>query len=227
MSDPAVQVDGAKMAAVAREHGSLAKLASKYRRFKNLIDEIAELKVMSETGSPDEKELAEAELPAAREAREEVWSEPDRHDRRRRGRQPQPLRDGNPRRHRRRRGGPVRPATCSRCTSTTPRTKGWKMRDHGSQPDRTWAASSKITLAFEGEGVYRELHYEGGDAPRAARARNRIQGARAYFAPRRSPCCPSRKTSKSTSSPTTTASTSSAPAAPAASTSTRPNRPSA
>src|SRR5438270_12792018 len=75
MSDPAVLAEGAKLAAVAREHGSLAKVATKYRRFKGLVDEVAELKRMSESGSEDEKELAAAELPAARAKREELWSE--------------------------------------------------------------------------------------------------------------------------------------------------------
>ena len=36
MSDPDVLSVGAKLAAVAREHGSLAKVATKYRRFKGL-----------------------------------------------------------------------------------------------------------------------------------------------------------------------------------------------
>src|SRR6188768_613085 len=75
MSDPAVLAEGAKLAAVAREHGSISRVATKYRRFQGLINEIAELKRMSETGSPDEKELAEAELPGARQKREELWSE--------------------------------------------------------------------------------------------------------------------------------------------------------
>src|SRR5262245_31284335 len=75
MLDPAVLAEGAKVAAVAREHGSLAKVATKYRRFKSLVDEVTELKRMSEQGSPDEKELAEAELPEARNKREELWSE--------------------------------------------------------------------------------------------------------------------------------------------------------
>src|SRR5688500_8846407 len=75
MSDPAVQVDGAKIAAVAREHGSLSRLATKYRRFKNLLGEVAELKKMSESGSPDEKELAEIELPEARAERTALCDE--------------------------------------------------------------------------------------------------------------------------------------------------------
>src|SRR5262245_60416273 len=75
MTDPEVLAQGAKLAAVAREHGSLDKVATKYRRFKGLVDEVAELKRMAEGGSPDEKELAEAELPDARRKREELWSE--------------------------------------------------------------------------------------------------------------------------------------------------------
>src|SRR5262245_35176573 len=75
MTDPDVLAQGTKLAAVAREHGSLAKLATKYRRFKVLVDEVAELKRMAETGSPDEKELAEAELPPVRQKREDLWTE--------------------------------------------------------------------------------------------------------------------------------------------------------
>ena len=47
MTDPAILAEGSKVAAVAREHGSLAKVATKYRRFKSLVDEVAELKRMS------------------------------------------------------------------------------------------------------------------------------------------------------------------------------------
>jgi len=51
------------MAAAAREHGSLTRLATKYRRFKNLCDEIAELTAMQDSEDPEEKEMAAAELP--------------------------------------------------------------------------------------------------------------------------------------------------------------------
>jgi len=40
--DPAVQASGPQMAAVYREHGSMAKLATKYRRFQELNAQIAE-----------------------------------------------------------------------------------------------------------------------------------------------------------------------------------------
>jgi peptide chain release factor 1 len=107
MSDPAVQADSKKMAAVAREHGSLVRLAMKYRQFKRLVDEIAELQRMTTSPQADERELAEAELPAAREQREKLWLE---------------LLDmtvggEGPAGTRR----PCSPATCTRCTSGTRR----------------------------------------------------------------------------------------------------------
>jgi peptide chain release factor 1 len=63
------------MAAVAREHGSLAKLATKYRRFKDLNAQIAEAREMIEGKDPEMRELAEAELPELRERRETCWNE--------------------------------------------------------------------------------------------------------------------------------------------------------
>ena len=75
MADPAVQANSDKMAQVAREHGSLAKLAMRYRSFRNLLDEIAEIREMQASSDPDERELAEAELPGLTEKREEFWSE--------------------------------------------------------------------------------------------------------------------------------------------------------
>lgn len=75
MADPAVQSDSNKIAAVMREHGSLAKLATKYRRFKELLGEIEEVKVMAESDDPDEQELAKDELPNLLEEREKLWNE--------------------------------------------------------------------------------------------------------------------------------------------------------
>ena len=73
--DPDVLGDSNKMASVAREHGSLAKLAMKYRRFKEICDEIGEAREMAEGDDPDMKELAEAELPELIEQREGHWNE--------------------------------------------------------------------------------------------------------------------------------------------------------
>ena len=52
LSDPAVLADSQKMAAVAREHGSLNKLASKYRRFRALNRQIVEAQEMVEGDDP-------------------------------------------------------------------------------------------------------------------------------------------------------------------------------
>lgn len=75
LSDPAVQSDANRMAAVAREHGSLAKLANKYRHFKGLNEQISEALEMIEGTDPEMRELAEAELPALKGAREKLWNE--------------------------------------------------------------------------------------------------------------------------------------------------------
>ncbi len=73
--NPDVLGDSNKMASVAREHGSLAKLATKYRRFKEICNEIAEAREMAAGDDADMKELAEAELPELVEQREEIWNE--------------------------------------------------------------------------------------------------------------------------------------------------------
>lgn len=75
MSDPDVIADSAKFAAAAREHGSLAKLCGKYRRFRKLNDEIEEANQMLQGSDPELKELAEMELPELRQEREELWEE--------------------------------------------------------------------------------------------------------------------------------------------------------
>jgi peptide chain release factor 1 len=58
MSDPGVLADSSKIAAVAREHGSLSKVASKYRRFKDTLNEISDLKKMAGSGDSDERDMA-------------------------------------------------------------------------------------------------------------------------------------------------------------------------
>ena len=63
------------MSAVAREHGSLAKAATKYRRFKSLNSQIAEASEMLQSGDAEIRQLAEAELPDLKAARETLWNE--------------------------------------------------------------------------------------------------------------------------------------------------------
>ena len=60
--DPEVLANSARLAAVAREHGSLAKLATKFRRFKRLNQEITEARQMIEGTDPDMRELAAARI---------------------------------------------------------------------------------------------------------------------------------------------------------------------
>jgi peptide chain release factor 1 len=160
MLDPEVLANGNKLSAVAREHGSLAKVMTKYRRFRALVDEVAELKRMAEAGSPDEKELAEAELPDARGKREALWEE---------------LLDltvGGEDANRTRCVMEIRAGTGGEEAALFAHDlfqmykhhaekKGWKLEIMEASPTER-GGFSKITLGFEGEGVYRELRYEGG-----------------------------------------------------------------
>ena len=75
MLEPEVQVDSSRMAAIAREHGSLAKVATKYRAFRQYVDEIAEVQEMASSNQADERELAENELVELKERRERLWEE--------------------------------------------------------------------------------------------------------------------------------------------------------
>jgi len=73
--DPAVLADTQQMAAVAREHGSLGRLAKKYLRFKDLNRQIREANEMLEGNDHEMQELAEAELPELKAEREKLWNE--------------------------------------------------------------------------------------------------------------------------------------------------------
>ncbi len=75
MIDPEVLADPDRLASVAREHGSLAKLCGKYRRFKQLKTEIAEAKELCGDPDPDVRKLAEEEVPDLENQQEEIWNE--------------------------------------------------------------------------------------------------------------------------------------------------------
>jgi peptide chain release factor 1 len=75
LADPAVLTNPARLAAVAREHGSLAKVAMKYRRFKALNSQIAEALEMLRGDDAEMRQLAETELPELRSTREACWNE--------------------------------------------------------------------------------------------------------------------------------------------------------
>ncbi len=160
MSDPAVLADSLKMAAVAREHGSLNKLATKYRRFREVNHTIAEAQEMLLGTDPELRELAELELPELKQTREELW-----HD----------LLDltvGGEDANRTRCVMEIRAGTGGeeaalfahdlfQMYKRHAELKGWKSEILAASPTEL-GGFKEITLAFQGEGVYRELQYESG-----------------------------------------------------------------
>jgi peptide chain release factor 1 len=73
--DPTVLADQQRLSAVAREHGTLARLALKYRGFVGLERQIAELRELVSGEDAEMKELAAAELPELEGRREQEWDE--------------------------------------------------------------------------------------------------------------------------------------------------------
>ena len=68
--DPVVLADQQKLSAAAREHGTLARLALRYRQFVALERQIREHREMIGGDDHDVRELAEAELPELERQRE-------------------------------------------------------------------------------------------------------------------------------------------------------------
>ena len=75
MADPAVLADQQRLSAVAREHGSLVRLAGKFRGFRRLEQQIAELLEMSRGDDQELRALAAAELPELESRRDREWDE--------------------------------------------------------------------------------------------------------------------------------------------------------
>lgn len=160
MSDPEVLSDASRMTAVAREHGSLAKLATKYRAFKTLNSEIAELNEMAASSDVEEREMAEAELPSQKAHREEMWNE---------------LLDmtvGGEDANRTRCVMEIRAGTGGDEAALFARNlfemykkhaeaRRWKIEILNANPTEL-GGFKEITLAFSGDGVFRELQYESG-----------------------------------------------------------------
>ena len=158
--DPEVLTNPQQVAAISREHGSLAKLANKYRQFQKLNDEISDAQKMVDGEDPEMRELATAEIPPLKENRERIWEE---------------LLDmtvGGEDANRSRVVLEIRAGTGGDEAALFARnlyemykhhaeSKGWKMQimDHSSTE---LGGFKEISLAVEGEGVYRELQYESG-----------------------------------------------------------------
>jgi peptide chain release factor 1 len=160
MNDPVVQLDSRRLAEIAREQGSLAKLATKYRRFKQLNQEIAELNLMLEGDDPEERELAEVELPDRKESREAIWGDlldmTIGGDEASRNRCVMEIRAGT---------GGDEAALFARDLFEMYRkhceTKGWKTEVLEASPSEL-GGFKEVMLAVEGEGAFRELRYESG-----------------------------------------------------------------
>ncbi|QEG21158.1 peptide chain release factor 1 [Mariniblastus fucicola] len=160
MSDPEVQGNPTKMAAVAREHGSLAKLAGKYSRYKELIAEMDELREMAQSDDADEREMAEAEIESLTVERETLWAGlldmtiggEDAN----RSRCVMEIRAGT--------GGDEAALFAGNLLTMYQKhceTKGWKMEVIDSSANEI-GGFKEVTVGIEGEGVYRELQYESG-----------------------------------------------------------------
>jgi peptide chain release factor 1 len=76
MSDPVVLTgDSSKMAQIMKEHGGLLKVATKYRNYKRMGDELKELAPMLQSDDADERAMADEESTRLRAEREAIWTE--------------------------------------------------------------------------------------------------------------------------------------------------------
>ncbi|MDO4583405.1 MAG: peptide chain release factor 1 [Planctomycetia bacterium] len=158
--DPEVLQDSSKLVDVAREHGSIAKLATCYRNFRQMNAQILEAKEMLTGNDPELKELAELELPELKERREGLWNE---------------LLDltiGGEDANRTRVILEIRAGTGGDEAALFARDlydmykhyaekKGWKVEVMDLNATEL-GGFKEIVLGIEGEGVFRELQYESG-----------------------------------------------------------------
>jgi peptide chain release factor 1 len=160
MSDPQVLSDSQRMAAVAREHGSLARLATKYRRFRELQQQLAEVREMAAGDDPEMAELAESEMAHLRSHIDTLWDEllemtvggEDAN----RTRCVLEIRAGT--------GGEEAALFAGdlyQMYKKNAETQGWKVEVLSASPTEL-GGFKEIALAVEGEGVYREMQYESG-----------------------------------------------------------------
>jgi peptide chain release factor 1 len=158
--DPEILGNSQQLAQVAREHGSLTRLALKYRSFKKVVDEIAGVREMAQSTDPEEQEMAEAELLELKQHREEIWEElldmtvgGDDADR---DRCVMEIRAGT---------GGDEAALFARdlyeMYKKYAERRKWKCEVLNASPTEL-GGFKEIILGFKGEGVYRELQYESG-----------------------------------------------------------------
>jgi peptide chain release factor 1 len=158
--DPEILGKPRQLAQVAREHGSLTRLALKYRSFKKVVGEIAGVREMAQSTDPEEQEMAEAELLELKQHREKIWEGlldmtvgGDDADR---DRCVMEIRAGT---------GGDEAALFARdlyeMYKKHAERRKWKCEVLNASPTEL-GGFKEIILAFKGEGVYRELQYESG-----------------------------------------------------------------
>src|SRR6185503_20950319 len=144
----------------AREHGSLGKLAKKYRKFKQINGQMAEAQQMIDGEDAEMRELAEAEMPQLRADREALWTEllemTVGGEDATRSRVIMEIRAGT---------GGDEAALFARDLFEMYRhhaeIKGWKTEILAHSPTEL-GGFKEMVMAIEGEGSYRELQYESG-----------------------------------------------------------------
>jgi len=158
--DPEVLAHPSRLTAVAREHGLLARLATKYRRFKQLNAQIRDALEMASGDDPDMRELAEAELPDLKAERETYWNElldlTIGGDDAARNRCILEIRAGT---------GGEEAALFARdlyqMYKHYAEDQGWKVELLDMSPTEL-GGFKEVILGLEGEGVYRKLQFESG-----------------------------------------------------------------
>jgi peptide chain release factor 1 len=160
MSQQEVMSDSNRIAAFAREHGSLSRVANKYRTYKKMSDDLRDLAEMAGSDDVDERRMAEEEIESLRKQREQLWDElleqtiggEDAN----RTRCVMEIRAGT--------GGEEAALFARDLYEMYKRhaeSKGWKTEIMDmSVSDR--GGFKEIVLGLEGEGVYRELQFESG-----------------------------------------------------------------
>lgn len=160
MGQQEIMSDSGKMAAYAREHGSLARVATKFRSYKKMSDEIQELAEMADSDDADERHMAEEEVAKLRESREKLWDEllemtiggEDAN----RTRCVMEIRAGT---------GGEEAALFARdlyeMYKRNAEAKGWKTEVMDMSASER-GGFKEIVLGLSGEGVYRELQFESG-----------------------------------------------------------------
>lgn len=160
MSDPEVLSDSTKIANVMREHGGLLKLAAKYRSYKKMTEDIREWTAVSNSEDEGEREMAAEELARLHNEREALWKE---------------LLDytiGGDDANRTRCVMEIRAGTGGEEAALFARDLYEMYKHHADNKD--WKVEvmdtvfsergglKEVIMAFEGDGVFRELQYESG-----------------------------------------------------------------